>query len=145
MPILLGMIGRALEPRIREELAAFPVVGLVGPRQIGKTTLALAVEATAGKPVVHLDLERPSDLARLHDPELYLRGLAGTLVVLDEVQRLPEIFPLLRSLVDERRRAGEPAGHFLILGSALARAVAPVFRIPGGSHRLPRTGPAGMG
>jgi predicted AAA+ superfamily ATPase len=112
------MIERVLAPRIRAELDAFPVVAIVGPRQVGKTTLARALEAVAGKPVVHLDLERPSDLARLQDPELFLRNQTGKLVVLDEVQRAPEIFPLLRTLVDDRRQSGERAGHFLILGSA---------------------------
>jgi predicted AAA+ superfamily ATPase len=112
------MIERALGRQIHAELGIFPVVALVGPRQVGKTTLALQLSGSATKPAQYLDLERPSDLARLHEPELYLRQQAGKLVVLDEVQRLPQVFPLLRSLVDERRRGGERAGHFLILGSA---------------------------
>ena len=70
------------------------------------------------KPAHYLDLERPSDLAKLADAELYLSGFANQLVILDEVQRVPDLFPVLRSLVDERRRAGEQAGHFLLLGSA---------------------------
>lgn len=85
---------------------------------MGKTTLALDLQGSSAKPCLYLDLERPSDLARLADAELYLREQSGNLVVLDEIQRLPGLFPLLRSLVDERRRAGEGAGHFLILGSA---------------------------
>lgn len=112
------MIRRVLEERVRADLSTFPVVALLGPRQVGKTTLALALVASMGKPALYLDLERPSDLARLQDPELYLRTQTGKVVVLDEIQRLPEVFPLLRSLVDERRRAGEASGHFLILGSA---------------------------
>jgi len=71
-----------------------------------------------GKSSHYLDLERPSDLAKLVDPELYLSSFDGQLVILDEVQRMPDLFPLLRSLIDERRRAGEKAGHFLLLGSA---------------------------
>ena len=66
----------------------------------------------------YLDLERPSDLARLADPEFYLSGFADHLVILDEVQRLPDLFPVLRSLIDERRRSGERACQFLLLGSA---------------------------
>lgn len=71
-----------------------------------------------GKPSHYVDLERPSDLAKLSDPELYLSGFGDQLVILDEVQRLPDLFPVLRSLIDERRRGGEKAGHFLLLGSA---------------------------
>ena len=93
-----------------------PVVALLGSRQVGKTTLAKALDI--GKARHYLDLERPSDLAKLADPELYLSGFADQLVIIDEVQRAPELFPVLRSLVDQRRRAGEKAGHFLLLGSA---------------------------
>jgi predicted AAA+ superfamily ATPase len=63
-----------------------------------------------GKPIHYLDLERPSDIAKLADPELYLGKFADHLVILDEIQRLPDLFPVLRSLVDERRRAGEAFG-----------------------------------
>ena len=82
---------------------------------MGKTTLAHGLQC--GKPVHYLDLERASDLAKLADPELYLGRLKGKLVILDEVQRIPELFPVLRGLIDERRREGEQAGQFLILGS----------------------------
>lgn len=92
------------------------MVALLGSRQVGKTTLARGIEFE--KPVHYLDLERPSDVAKLADPELYLNGFANQLVILDEVQRLPDLFPVLRSLVDERRRSGEKAAQFLILGSA---------------------------
>jgi uncharacterized protein len=91
-------------------------VALLGSRQVGKTTLARDLDI--GKPSHYLDLERPSDIAKLADPELYLGRFADHLVILDEVQRLPGLFPVLRSLVDERRRAGERSAQFLILGSA---------------------------
>lgn len=110
------MIRRRLDSILRERLAGSPVVVLVGSRQVGKTTLAR--DLVIDKPTHYLDLERPSDLAKLADPELYLSRLAGRLVILDEVQRLPDLFPVLRSLVDERRRAGERAAQFLLLGSA---------------------------
>ncbi|NOX98180.1 MAG: ATP-binding protein [Verrucomicrobia bacterium] len=71
-----------------------------------------------GKPIHYLDLERPSHIAKLVDPELYLSKFTDQLVILDEIQRIPELFPVLRSLVDERRRTGEKGAHFLILGSA---------------------------
>ncbi len=112
------MIPRRLAPEVTQALTSFPVVALLGPRQVGKTTLALALEETLPKPVTYLDLERDSDRNKLAEPELYLARQAKRLVILDEVQRLPDLFPLLRSLVDERIRAGERGGQFLVLGSA---------------------------
>lgn len=110
------MISRWLTATLLKRLAQAPAVALLGSRQVGKTTLAR--ELDLGKPTHYLDLERPSDLAKLADPELYLSRFAGEVVILDEVQRLPELFPVLRSLIDARRRSGEVAGHFLLLGSA---------------------------
>jgi len=99
-------------------LADFPVVAILGPRQVGKTTLAHELGARVGKSVGYLDLELDSDRAILAEPELFLRRASGRLTILDEIQRAPELFPLLRALVDQRIRAGELAGHFLVLGSA---------------------------
>lgn len=110
------MIARLLKNTLLQRLGQAPAVALLGSRQVGKTTLAR--ELDLGKPSHYLDLERPSDLAKLEDPELYLSGFPGHLVILDEVQRLPQIFPILRSLIDERRRAGERTAQFLLLGSA---------------------------
>lgn len=110
------MIARWYERALRERLDSAPVVALLGSRQVGKTTLAR--ELRVDKSTHYLDLERPSDLAKLRDPELYLSKLSGTLVILDEIQRIPELFPVLRVLVDERRRAGEASAQFLLLGSA---------------------------
>lgn len=90
-----------------------PVVAILGARQVGKTTLALDLAALRGEPTTHFDLEDPEDLARLEDPKLALRDLRG-LIVIDEVQRRPDLFPVLRVLADRRDR---PA-RFLILGSA---------------------------
>ena len=112
------MIRRALEPTVRAALENFPVVALLGPRQVGKTTLALEIARQSARPMVHLDLERDSDLSKLAEAELYLGQQAGKLVIIDEVQRRPQLFPLLRTLVDDRIRGGERAGHFLVLGSA---------------------------
>lgn len=99
--------------RVRLLLEEFPVVALLGARQVGKTTLARQLAAVQGGPVAWFDLEDPADLARLDDPGLELRPLRG-LIVLDEIHRLPGIFPLLRVLAD---RPGPPA-RFLVLGSA---------------------------
>lgn len=110
------MIPRQLSTTLIRRLQQSPAVALLGSRQVGKTTLARGLDF--GKPSHYLDLERPSDLAKLSDPELYLSGFEDQLVILDEVQRVPDLFPVLRSLIDERRRMGEKAGHFLLLGSA---------------------------
>jgi len=107
------MIRRLLEEKLITSLSRFPAVTVLGPRQVGKTTLA-QVLASQYTNSVYLDLERPSDLAKLSDPELYLTPLADRLVVLDEVQRLPDLFMVLRSLIDQERRPG----RFLLLGSA---------------------------
>lgn len=93
-------------------LQDYPIVAIIGPRQVGKSTLARDI-ADAHDPSHYFDLERPRDLARLHDPEGALGPLEG-LVILDEVQQMPELFPLLRVLAD---RPGPPA-RFLVLGSA---------------------------
>ena len=114
-------IERSLYPKLLESLKTFPVVGLVGPRQVGKTSLARQLVADLSQTkdpsapsAVMLDLERPSDLAKLTEPELFLEPFANRLVVLDEVQLRPDLFPVLRALVDARRTPG----RFLILGSA---------------------------
>jgi predicted AAA+ superfamily ATPase len=94
-------------------LQRFAVVGIIGARQVGKTTLASQVADRCERGVTRFDLENPEDLARLTDPMLALRDLEG-LVVIDEIQRLPDLFPVLRVLAD---RSDSPA-RFLILGSA---------------------------
>lgn len=107
------MISRRILPNIEKALAQFPAVALLGPRQAGKTTLARSVGSSHANSL-YLDLERPSDLAKLADPELFLSRHVDQLVVLDEIQRQPDLFPVLRALIDENRRPG----RFLLLGSA---------------------------
>jgi len=108
------MINRVLENDVLVSLGQFPAVGIIGSRQVGKTTLAMMIAESRSDKAVYLDLERPSDLAKLGDAELYLRSVADSLVIIDEVQRKPDLFPVIRSLIDEQRRPG----RFLILGSA---------------------------
>ncbi|MFQ6024024.1 MAG: ATP-binding protein [Acidiferrobacterales bacterium] len=98
---------------IKRLLTWSPVVAILGARQVGKTTLARAFVERQSRPTTIFDLERAQDLARLEDPELALRDLRG-IVVLDEIQRRPELFPTLRVLTDRPRK---PA-RFLVLGSA---------------------------
>lgn len=105
---------RKYESDIRSLLKIFPAVGIVGPRQAGKTTLVKKMLKEFGKKTIYLDLERNSDYNKLSDPELFLTQFRDSCVVIDEVQRMPELFPLLRSLIDERRENG----RFILLGSA---------------------------
>lgn len=110
------MIPRMLLAGLRSDLARFPAVALLGPRQAGKTTLALEIGKEAG--ALYLDLESEADRAKLASPELYLGARLDHLVILDEVQRMPGLFPILRSLIDRGRRQGRRAGLYLLLGSA---------------------------
>jgi predicted AAA+ superfamily ATPase len=108
------MIERGLKQNILKSLHKYPVVAILGSRQVGKTTLAKAISSEAGRDTIYLDLELDSDLNKLKESELYLRQFADTLVVIDEIQRMPGLFPLMRALVDQKR----VGGRFLILGSA---------------------------
>lgn len=110
------MIERRVANDLRQALGQSPAVALLGPRQVGKTTLALDIGHE--RPSVYLDLEAPSDRAKLAEPELYLAGHAHALVILDEVHRAPELFQSLRGLIDRGRRMGLRTGRFLLLGSA---------------------------
>ncbi len=101
---------------VESRLAEMPAVALLGPRQSGKTTLSLALAEE--RPSVYLDLESPADRARLAEPELYFADHADELVILDEIQRLPGLFEVLRGVIDAGRRAGRGTGRFLLLGSA---------------------------
>ena len=114
------MIQRLAKARLIQLLARFPAVALLGPRQVGKTTLALSLtaEPETDESPLYLDLELPSDRTKLADPELYLSEHEGRLVILDEIHRLPGIFQTLRGLIDRRRRKGKRSGQFLLLGSA---------------------------
>ena len=110
------MIDRLILQPLLEALAEAPAVCLLGPRQVGKTTLALEVAARLGG--IYLDLESEQDRAKLAAPEAYLARHLDTLVILDEVHRAPGLFPVLRGLIDRSRRAGRGAGRYLLLGSA---------------------------
>jgi predicted AAA+ superfamily ATPase len=112
------MIPRAAKAKLLDLLQRFPAVALLGPRQAGKTTLALSLEEQLKPQALYLDLELPSDRAKLADPELYLSQHLHRLVILDEIHRLPDIFQTLRSVIDRRRRTGRKVGQFLLLGSA---------------------------
>ena len=95
-----------------------PGVVLLGPRQVGKTTLARQIVKQRKARAIYLDLERPLDQRRLGDADAFLRAQTGKLVVIDEIHRAPALFETLRGIIDDRRAAGDRAGHFLLLGSA---------------------------
>ncbi|MFQ3576095.1 MAG: ATP-binding protein [Cytophagales bacterium] len=109
------MLNRLLCESLREDLNDFPAVAIVGPRQIGKTTLAKQVAARSNRPVHYLDLEDPRDLAKLKDDAItYLENYKDHCVIIDEMQTLPELFSWFRPLIDRHR----VPGRFLVLGSA---------------------------
>ena len=110
------MIERRLTSTLLARLDAMPAVGLLGPRQSGKTTLALSVGVP--RDAIYLDLESESDRGKLAEPEAYLSGHLDRLVILDEIHRAPGLFPILRGLIDRSRRSGRKAGQYLLLGSA---------------------------
>lgn len=110
------MIDRRIMTELSELLDSTPAVALLGPRQVGKTTLALTVAEQ--RPSIYLDLESHADRARLSEPELYLAEHEDKLVILDEVHRMPDLFQNLRGLIDRGRRRGRRTGRFLLLGSA---------------------------
>lgn len=110
------MIPRRLAVRLEHLLAHAPAIVLLGPRQAGKTTLALEVAKT--RPSIYLDLEDHDDCAKLSNPARYLADHQDELVILDEVHRQPELFQTLRGVIDRGRQTQKPNGRFLLLGSA---------------------------
>ena len=110
------MFERKIMASLREDLASTPAVALLGPRQAGKTTVAHELAQQSDN--VYLDLESELDRAKLTSPELYLAERLDRLVVLDEVHRVPGLFPVLRGLIDRARRSGRRSGLYLLLGSA---------------------------
>ena len=108
------MIQRYLLNDLVADLDQFPAVAITGARQTGKTTLARSIGSAINSPTIYLDLELPTDIAKLQEPELFLREYEDHCVILDEIHQRPDLFPVLRGLIDEYRRPG----RFLILGSA---------------------------
>jgi uncharacterized protein len=110
------MLPRRIGPRLDQMLTHSPAVVLLGPRQVGKTTLALEISAT--RPSVYLDLEDEDERVKLSNPTRYFADHERDLVILDEVHRVPELFQRLRGVIDRGRRQGKENGRFLLLGSA---------------------------
>ena len=112
------MITRQAEAIVCQKLRQTPAVVLLGPRQVGKTTLARAIAGDWPGGAVYLDLERPADRLRLEDADTYLRAQQGKLVIMDEIHRAPGVFEVLRGIIDDNRTLGQRSGQFLLLGSA---------------------------
>jgi uncharacterized protein len=110
------VIERELRQKVESMLRLQPAVALLGPRQVGKTTLAH--EIAADRPSLYLDLENPLDQAKLTDPLSFFAAYPDLFIVLDEIHRAPGLFQPLRGIIDKGRRQGKEAGRFLILGSA---------------------------
>ncbi|MDZ4666252.1 MAG: ATP-binding protein [bacterium] len=109
------MIIRLIEEKAEKLLKQFPAVGIIGPRQCGKTTIAKLIQKKGkAKNAVYFDLESPQDFRKFDNAELFLIAHQDNQVIIDEVQRMPDLFPLLRSLIDKKRNSG----RFLLLGSA---------------------------
>src|SRR4051812_5378489 len=108
------MIDRLKKKHILNLSKQFPVIAVIGPRQSGKTTLSQLLYLTGNKKAWYFDLESPIDRARFNNAEYFLSSLTDRPVIIDEVQRLPELFALLRSLVDKKKQPGK----FILLGSA---------------------------
>lgn len=108
------MITRRIANKIINSLSLFPVVGLVGPRQVGKTTLVKLIAKNGNLDAIYLDLEKPSDYEKLENPELFISFYDNKIIIIDEVQLKPELFNVLRSIVDENKGNNK----FILLGSA---------------------------
>ena len=107
-------LSRLAEKEILKLATYFPAVAIVGPRQVGKTSLVQNLRAKLLSPSLYLDLENPSDLIKLSDPSLFLEAYSDHTIILDEVQKLPSLFPELRGIIDRNRKPG----RFILLGSA---------------------------
>lgn len=110
------MIKRWITNKLLNSITQVPAVVLLGARQVGKTTLAKAIAKDLNS--IYLDLEAPQDLLKLSDPSSYLNAHSDKLVILDEIQRAPDLFMVLRGLIDKNRQRGRKSGQFLLLGSA---------------------------
>lgn len=110
------MLTRWLTSKLQKNISQVPTVALLGARQVGKTTLAKMIAKDRNS--IYLDLESPEDLLKLSDPGSYLASHGDKLVILDEIQRVPDLFMVLRGLIDRNRAQGRTSGQFLLLGSA---------------------------
>ncbi|MFT6322787.1 MAG: putative AAA+ superfamily ATPase, partial [Halieaceae bacterium] len=106
------MIQRFIENKVEKSLRHFPVVAIIGPRQVGKTTLAKSIAKMVNRETIYIDLENPRDFSKLQDPVLYFEANQDKCIILDEIQRNSELFPVLRSMIDMNR----VAGRFILLG-----------------------------
>lgn len=111
-----GMIDRQVTEKLQASIAHVPAVTLLGACQVGKTTLAKTIAKNIDS--IYLDLEAPEDLLKLSDPGSFLSSHADKLVILDEIQGVPDLFSVLRGLIDKNRERGRRSGQFLLLGSA---------------------------
>ncbi|MEQ1797272.1 MAG: ATP-binding protein [Lacibacter sp.] len=134
------MIMRLLQTDIEQVLKKMPAVAILGPRQVGKTTLAKAIAKNGKKQMLYLDMEKASDRNRLTDAHTYLEQQKDKCVILDEVQLMPELFSFLRPLIDEHRKPG----RFILLGSASPALVKGASESLAGRIRYMELSPVGI-
>ena len=134
------MIKRLLQTGIEQNLKKMPAVAILGPRQVGKTTLAKAIAQKGKKQMLYLDMEKVSDRSRLTDAHTYLEQQRDKCVVIDEIQLMPELFSVLRPLIDEHRKPG----RFILLGSASPTLVKGVSESLAGRTRYVELSPIGI-
>ena len=125
--------------KLEKAIKRSPAVALLGPRQVGKTTLALEIAKKHDS--IYLDLESPEDLLKLRDPISFLSRNSEKLIILDEIQHTPDLFMIMRGLIDENRRAGRRTEQFLVLGSATMDLLRQSSEsLAGRIHYLPMSG-----
>ena len=110
-------VARKIESEALKLLDFFPILGITGPRQVGKTTLAKQLQKFLTKETIYIDLESSADFALMEEAELFLQEQQNKCIIIDEIQRKRTLFPLLRSLVDKNRIPG----RFIILGACISR------------------------
>lgn len=134
------MINRQLESNIVKLLRQFPAVAILGPRQVGKTTLAKQIAASGKKSMLYLDMEKTADRNRLKDAHTYLTTYKSSCIIIDEAQLLPHLFSELRPLIDEYRKPG----RFILLGSASPNLVKGVSESLAGRASYTELTPIGL-
>ena len=134
------MLARWITDNLQKNMAQVPAVALLGARQVGKTTLAKIIAKRMNS--IYLDLEAPEDLLKLSDPTSFLSTQSDKLVILDEIQRTPDLFMVLRGLIDKSREQGRKSGQFFVTWISIYELTTTIFRKPCWAYQVHRNGRA---